>query len=298
MASAPTTASVTPTQVYQQVIAQGGSKEQALVAAALTSGIESNGQLDDKNPTSTASGLFQFLTTTWADNGGLQYAPTAGQASLEQQVAVYLNASKGNNFYPWAPDLGGSYNGTPISTPATGSKVANAIAADASQWESGAAATATSTGGTSSASASSSPIPGIPTTLPAPPGLSSNPLDIASDLGKSFTWFGEFLGWSFFILMVFILGVVFLLLGLALLLSVFLGPSVGPITAAVGKRSPAGRLVGIAGSFGGKKPSPPSSSLSSETVVASAPRGRPESSLPTRRSGESGETYRQRVRAS
>lgn len=117
-----------PEEVAAEVISQGGSPQQAWVAAALVDGIESNGTLDDKNPSSTACGLFQFLTTTWASNGGTQYAPTACQASLSQQVSVYLTASSGNNFYPWSPDLGGSYNGKPISAPLPGSPVANKIA--------------------------------------------------------------------------------------------------------------------------------------------------------------------------
>lgn len=118
----------TAAQVAQEVKNQGGSDQQALVAAALVSGIESNGQPTDKNPTSTACGLFQFLTTTWISNGGGKYAPNACAATWQQQVSVFLTASQGNNFYPWAPDLGGSYNGTPIFAPRPGSKVANKIA--------------------------------------------------------------------------------------------------------------------------------------------------------------------------
>lgn len=116
-----------PAQVAQEVKSQGGSNQQAWVAAALVDGIESNGTLTDKNPSSTACGLFQFLTTTWESNGGTRYAPTACGASLSQQVAVFLTASAGNNFYPWSPDLGGSYNGKPITAPQSGSAVANHI---------------------------------------------------------------------------------------------------------------------------------------------------------------------------
>lgn len=117
--------------VASEVISQGGSMAQAWVAAALVSGIESNGTLNDKNPSSTACGLFQFLTTTWISNGGGQYATSACGASLAQQVAVFIQASGGpggTNFYPWAPDLGGSYNGKPISAPGAGSAVAGKIA--------------------------------------------------------------------------------------------------------------------------------------------------------------------------
>ena len=97
-----TPGTVTPPQVYQEVIAQGGSVEQAQIAAALTSGIESGGQLDDQNPTSTASGLFQFLDTTWDNYDGVGHA---GNATFQQQVAKFISESAGNNFYAWAPDL-------------------------------------------------------------------------------------------------------------------------------------------------------------------------------------------------
>jgi hypothetical protein len=117
----------TAVQVAQEVKKQGGSDQQAWVAAALVSGIESNGQPTDQNPTSSACGLFQFLTTTWIANGGGKYAPNACAATWQQQVSVYLTASQGNNFYPWAPDLGGSYNGKPIYAPASGSAVGNKI---------------------------------------------------------------------------------------------------------------------------------------------------------------------------
>lgn len=122
--------SVTPDQVYQEVLSQGGTQDQAQVAAALVSGIESNGQLDDKNPTSTASGLFQFLNSTWNNYDGVA---SAGAATFQQQVAKFVQESSGNNFQAWAPDLGGSYTGgeTSITAPAPGSKVANAIAQNA-----------------------------------------------------------------------------------------------------------------------------------------------------------------------
>jgi Transglycosylase-like domain len=132
MVAAASATQVSASDVAQEILAQGGSKAQAWVGAALVSGIESNGQANDKNPTSTACGLFQFLTTTWISNGGGQYAPTACAAGWQQQVAVFLTASAGSNFYPWAPDLGGSYNGNTsqaaATTPQAGSAVANKIA--------------------------------------------------------------------------------------------------------------------------------------------------------------------------
>lgn len=136
MVAAATATQVSGADVAQEVLAQGGSKAQAWVGAALVSGIESGGQVSDKNPSSTACGLFQFLTTTWLSNGGGQYAPTACAAPWQDQVAVFLKASAGSNFYPWAPDLGGSYNGNTsqaaATTPQPGSPVANKIATLAS----------------------------------------------------------------------------------------------------------------------------------------------------------------------
>jgi hypothetical protein len=125
-----------PTQVAQMVINQGGTKPQAWVAAALVDGIESNGSPTDANPNSTACGLFQFLTSKWISSGGGQYAPTACGATWEEQISVFITATGGNNFYAWAPDLGGSYNGNtkqPAATsPQSGSPVANKISTLAS----------------------------------------------------------------------------------------------------------------------------------------------------------------------
>jgi Transglycosylase-like domain len=123
-----TSGTVTPQQVAQAIAQAGGTALQQQVGAALASGIESNGQLNDKNPTSTASGLFQFLTTTWQGSGGGAYAPTAGAASLNQQAAIFVKNSAGNNFRAWSPDLGGNYRGNIVSTPQPNSAVANAIA--------------------------------------------------------------------------------------------------------------------------------------------------------------------------
>lgn len=118
-------AQVTPQQVYQEVIAQGGTPMQAAVAGSMVTGFESNGTLNDQNPTSTASGLFQFLTTTWQGYGGGTYAPNAGSATFEQQVAIFIKATQ-HGFSDWAPDLGAAWGQNPTS-PAAGSKVANAI---------------------------------------------------------------------------------------------------------------------------------------------------------------------------
>ena len=99
-----------PAGLPRKVITQGGTQQQAEVAAALVDGIESGGQLNDQNPTSTLSGLFQFLDTTWDQ---LRRDPvTRATPRFQQQVAKFIAESAGNNFYAWAPDIGGSYNGS------------------------------------------------------------------------------------------------------------------------------------------------------------------------------------------
>lgn len=54
-----------------------------------------------------ASGLFQIAKGTWAANGGTKYAPTAGEATAEQQAeiaAAIFNKSGGS---PWGAGLAG-----------------------------------------------------------------------------------------------------------------------------------------------------------------------------------------------
>jgi len=122
-------AQYTPTQIAQEVKNQGGSNGQAWVAAALTDNIESSGSTTAKNPNSTACGLFQFLTTTWDSYGGSKYAPTACDATMQQQVSVFLTATQGGNYHDWAPDFGSSYsNPAAVTSPLSGSLVSNAVA--------------------------------------------------------------------------------------------------------------------------------------------------------------------------
>jgi len=120
---------VTAPQIYAEIIRQGGTPLQAQVGAAIgAGGFEANGTLNDQNPTSTASGLFQFLDTTWQNFGGVSHA---GNATFQQQVSAFIQhtgGKGGSDFSAWAPDMGGSYNGKGWKgAPAPGSKVANAI---------------------------------------------------------------------------------------------------------------------------------------------------------------------------
>lgn len=47
------------------------------------------------------SGGLQFDQGTWASNGGTQYAPTAGQATKDQQIAVADQLKAARGYAPW-----------------------------------------------------------------------------------------------------------------------------------------------------------------------------------------------------
>jgi Transglycosylase-like domain len=150
-----TSGTVTPQQVAQAVAQAGGTVLQQQVAAALVSGPETHGQLNEKNGQgSSASGIFQFLTTTWLGSGGGAYAPTAGGASLNQQATIFVKNSAGNNFRAWSPDLGGDYKNNVATTPRPGSVVANIIASQ----NIGTTTTPGATPGTPAAGAPVSPV--------------------------------------------------------------------------------------------------------------------------------------------
>lgn len=63
---------------------------------------ESGGNPTAQNPASTASGLFQFLDTSWAAYGGTQYASRAKDATPAQQYAVANTAYAQSGLTPWA----------------------------------------------------------------------------------------------------------------------------------------------------------------------------------------------------
>ena len=84
-----------------------------------------------------AAGLFQYEPGTWIGQGGGAYAPVAQDATWQQQVAVFVKGTAGNNFGAWGPDLVAN-SGDPNSSsnpaygytgaPQAGSRVANEIA--------------------------------------------------------------------------------------------------------------------------------------------------------------------------
>lgn len=62
---------------------------------------ESSGNPRAQNPNSTASGLFQFLNSTWRAFGGGQFAPTAKQATSAEQTIVANRAFERNGLSDW-----------------------------------------------------------------------------------------------------------------------------------------------------------------------------------------------------
>ncbi|WP_431840644.1 phage tail tape measure protein [Gordonia hongkongensis] len=57
-----------------------------------------------------ASGLFQIAKGTWAGNGGTEFAPTAGQATPEQQAIVAARIFEKSGGQPWGAGLPGREN--------------------------------------------------------------------------------------------------------------------------------------------------------------------------------------------
>jgi hypothetical protein len=62
---------------------------------------ESHGDPVAQNPSSTASGLYQFLDTSWIAYGGGQFAPRAWMATPQQQSQVAIWAYQQSGFSPW-----------------------------------------------------------------------------------------------------------------------------------------------------------------------------------------------------
>lgn len=63
---------------------------------------ESGGNPTAQNPHSTASGLYQFLRSSWLAYGGGQYAPEAKMATPAQQTAIANHAYALSGLTPWA----------------------------------------------------------------------------------------------------------------------------------------------------------------------------------------------------
>lgn len=63
---------------------------------------ESGGDPGAANPASTASGLYQFLDSTWVALGGAAYSPRAKGATPAQQLVIANRAYAQSGFAPWA----------------------------------------------------------------------------------------------------------------------------------------------------------------------------------------------------
>lgn len=62
---------------------------------------ESGGNPTAQNPNSTASGVLQFINGTWALYGGLEFAPSAKQATVPEQMIVAERAYAREGTTPW-----------------------------------------------------------------------------------------------------------------------------------------------------------------------------------------------------
>lgn len=283
-------------QVYNQVLADGGTLQQAQVAAALVSGVESDGDPTElSGGIGPAAGLFQYEPGTWAGQGGTAYAPVAQQATWQEQVQVFVNGTKGNNFGAWGPDLVAN-SGDPNSSsnpsygysgaPQPGSRVGNIIAQYGSSWAAGTGGLtpAASPGGSSGSGGSGggggtapnvnvgnqaaapyvgSVVPGIPAQAPPFPDYTSNP---ANELGRVVSWVGEFAGYSLFMMIVFLFGAVLMLLGLVMLAVLFASPVAGPIASGVGYATPVGKVGTVFAGIGREAQRKDTSSYSPPTA--------------------------------
>ena len=126
---------------------------------------------------------------------------------------------------------------------------------------------------TSTPSPTESSISGIPDTPGPPPGIDSlNPI---ASLASNVQWVGGLIGWSVLIITVFLFGAVLLILGGAVLVYILASPAIGPVTAAVGGKSPTGKLIGgVATTFNNRRADREDSALLAAGASQPQPRNR------------------------
>jgi hypothetical protein len=81
---------------------------------------ESSGSPTAQNPTSTASGLFQFIDGTWRAYGGTEFAPRAKLATPDEQHIVANRAYAAEGYRPWNASKhcwGGKVDGSDYDSP-------------------------------------------------------------------------------------------------------------------------------------------------------------------------------------
>lgn len=108
---------------------------------------ESGGNPTAQNPSSTASGLYQFLDSSWLAYGGGQYAPRAKDATPAEQTVIANRAYAESGLSPWAAsescwggkvNTAGSYT-PPAPAPAPAAKASASASADMSLSSAGGA---------------------------------------------------------------------------------------------------------------------------------------------------------------
>lgn len=61
----------------------------------------SNKNVENPSPESSASGYFQFIDSTWRENGGAQFASRAIGASFEEQLTIANKVFAKSGLTPW-----------------------------------------------------------------------------------------------------------------------------------------------------------------------------------------------------
>lgn len=77
------------------------SEKQGVVDWTALLNCESSGDAKATNPDSSASGLFQILDSTWASNGGREFAKRAKDATEEQQFIIANRLFERRGLQPW-----------------------------------------------------------------------------------------------------------------------------------------------------------------------------------------------------
>ncbi|MDE9366365.1 transglycosylase family protein [Luteipulveratus sp. YIM 133132] len=120
---------------------------------------ESGGDYTAQNPSSSASGAYQFLTSTWQSLNASQGYATAASAPASVQDAAALELYQAQGTSPWAASsscwskASGSSTVTNASTGSTGSSTTT-NASTATNASSGSSSTATGTSASDSSSSS------------------------------------------------------------------------------------------------------------------------------------------------